>query len=45
MTRALRTCAGVAEEFYARYSAAAPATCGDAMDVPDTVALPVLLLY
>ena len=28
------TCAGVADGLAARYSAAAPATCGDAIDVP-----------
>ena len=28
------TCTGVADGCWARYSAAEPATCGDAMDVP-----------
>ena len=33
----LAVCAGVAELFAARKTAAAPATCGDAIDVPDIV--------
>src|SRR5690606_12065031 len=41
---AAATCAGVADGFVCRYSAAAPATCGEAIDVPDIVALPEVLL-
>jgi hypothetical protein len=35
------TCAGVAFGFTARYSAAAPATCGLAIEVPLRTAVPV----
>ena len=38
------TCAGVADGLDCRYSAAAPATCGAAIDVPPIVAAPVSLV-
>ena len=41
-TRASRTCAGVAVGLALRKSAAAPATCGEAMDVPLIDVLDVL---
>ena len=42
---ALFACAGVADGLLARYSAAAPATCGDAIEVPLMVLVAVLLVY
>ncbi len=39
-TIALQTAAGVAVVFAERYRAAAPVTCGAAMDVPLNVAVP-----
>src|SRR4051812_41096379 len=39
-TSASRTCAGDADGFAARYSAAVPATCGVAIDVPLMTAVP-----
>jgi hypothetical protein len=44
LTSASRTCCGVAFGFAPRYRAAAPAVCGDAIEVPLIVAVPVLLL-
>src|SRR5690242_8809845 len=44
-TRALDTVAGVAVGLAARYSAAAPATCGVAIDVPLIVFVAVVLEY
>src|SRR6476469_316861 len=41
-TRASRTCCGVAVGWSARYRAAAPATCGVAIDVPLIVFVPPL---
>ena len=39
------TCAGVAEGFASRYSAAAPTTCGVAIEVPEIVFVAVGLVY
>lgn len=39
------TCAGVAVLFAARYSAAAPVTCGVAIDVPEIVFVAVSLEF
>ena len=38
---AVATAAGVLAGFASRYNAAAPATCGEAIDVPDIVAVAV----
>ena len=42
---AVVTCAGVALGLLARYSAATPATCGDAIEVPLMVLVAVVLVY
>ena len=42
---ALATVAGVAAGFVARYSAAAPATCGVAIEVPLRMLVAVLLVF
>src|SRR5690606_4972469 len=41
---AVETCAGLAEGLSARYRAAAPATCGLAMEVPEMVLVAVSLV-
>ena len=43
-TRAVATWAGVEEVWPERYTAAAPATCGVAIEVPDRVAVAVSLV-
>ena len=45
LTSASRTWAGVAVGFLARYRAAAPVTCGVAIEVPLIDWVPVLLLF
>jgi hypothetical protein len=45
LTRLSRTCAGVKDVFAESTSAATPATCGDAIDVPLMVLVAELLLY
>ena len=42
---AVATAAGVAVGFTLRYSAATPATCGEAMDVPLIVFVAVVLVF
>src|SRR5688572_21605540 len=42
---AFRTASGVADGFDCRYSAATPATCGVAIDVPEIVFVAVVLVY